>query len=202
MFSGIIQAVGTIKNIQTTSGGAKFTFAIYDFLKSSKIGDSIASNGVCLTIIEFGDDYFIADLSNETLSLTTFKTAKTFDKVNFEKSLRLSDGIDGHLVSGHIDGLGTITAITKLGDNIKIDIKIPQELDKYIAKKGSITLGGISLTVNEIIDNILSVNIVPHTFECTNLGSYKINDNINVEVDIVARHLEKLVDSNVSYVKK
>jgi riboflavin synthase len=193
MFSGIIQAVGTIKNIQTTSGGAKFTFAVDDFLKSSKIGDSIASNGVCLTIIEFGDDYFIADLSNETLSLTTFKTAKILDKVNFEKSLRLSDGIDGHLVSGHIDGLGTITAITKLGDNTKIDIKIPQELDKYIAKKGSITLGGISLTVNAIADNVLSVNIVPHTFECTNLSGYQIGDNINVEVDIIARHLEKLI---------
>lgn len=193
MFSGIIQVFGKIKDIKQTSGGAKFSFIVESFLNGSKIGDSIASNGVCLTIIELGNDYFVADLSKETLSLTNFQSAKVGDKINFEKSLTLNQGIDGHLVSGHVDGMAKIINKTASGDNIIFEIKPPPNLNKYIAKKGSITLNGISLTVNEITDDVFKINIVPHTLLATNLGGYRVGHKINIEVDIIARYLERLI---------
>jgi riboflavin synthase len=195
MFSGIIQTIGEVTNIEKMSGGAKFTFTTHGFFAGSKVGDSIASNGVCLTIIWCDDNSFSADLSNETLSLTTFATSKVGDRVNFEKSLTLSQGIDGHLVSGHIDGMAEIITKTPSGDNTIFAIKSPQPLSKYIAQKGSITLNGISLTVNDIQDDVFTINIVPHTLSVTNFDDYKSGDFINIEVDIIARHLERLLES-------
>lgn len=193
MFSGIIQTIGTITNIKKTSGGVQINFSADGFFASSKIGDSIASNGVCLTITSLDDNSFSADLSHETLSLTTFQNAKIGDRINFEKSLTLSQGIDGHLVSGHIDGMAEIISKIPDGDNTIFTLKQPKHLSKYIAKKGSITLGGVSLTVNEVSSDSFKINIVPHTLIATNLGDYSTGDTINIEVDIIARHLEKLL---------
>ena len=196
MFSGIIQLVGKINSIKPTSGGSLFSFTTnLDFLKNSKIGDSIASNGVCLTIVKIDADKFYADLSKETLKLTTFATAKIGDIVNFEKSLTLNQGIDGHLVSGHIDGLATIIAKNNSGDNLIFKIQSPVNLSKYIAKKGSITLNGISLTVNFVEGDIFTVNIIPHTLCATNLNTLNQNGKLNIEVDIIARHLERLLEN-------
>lgn len=197
MFSGIIQTQGAIHTICKTSGGSLFTFSTSEnFLDEVKVGDSIASNGVCLTVVKIYDKYFDADLSNETLNLTSFKFLKINDKVNFEKSLRFNQGIDGHLVSGHIDDLAEVINKITSGDNVIFKIQVPNNLTKYIAKKGSITLNGVSLTVNEIIDDIFSINVVPHTLKSTNFYAIKIGDKLNIEVDIIARHLEKLIATN------
>jgi riboflavin synthase len=194
MFSGIIEQNGIIKNLTPTSGGALFEFEVAnDFLTHAKIGGSIAVNGTCLTVIALSDKTFSADLSNETLNLTIFASSKIGDKVNLEHTLTLQQGIDGHLVSGHIDGLGEIVARNPLGDNTEFRIKIPANLDKYIVKKGSIAVNGISLTVNKIANNIFSVNIIPHTLKSTNLVDLTQGDKVNIEIDLIARHLEKLL---------
>ena len=193
MFTGIIQATGIIKNINSHDKGSVITFQSSEFdFSQIKIGDSIAVNGVCLTVISFDKDFFVADLSQETLNCTSYQDAFEGKIVNMESSLKLNQGIDGHLVSGHVDGIAKINDKYQEGESLRFQIEAPAELRKYIAKKGSVTLDGISLTVNNINEKEFNVNIVPHTLENTNLSSLKIGDKLNIEVDMIARYVEQL----------
>ena len=193
MFTGIIQAKGSIQEVHSSDDGVilKINSNTLD-LSDSKIGDSIAVNGVCLTVTQMSNEWFTADVSNETINCTTFSDLSQGESVNLEKSLRLNQGIDGHLVSGHVDGVGKVQSINKDGDSTRIKILVEIDLIKYIAKKGSICINGVSLTVNSVEGNIFDVNIVPHTFSVTTLGDLSIESNVNLEIDLIARYVEKL----------
>ena len=197
MFTGIIQAIGQIKTKDVHDKGAVFSFVSSELdFSSVSIGDSIAVNGVCLTAVEIGTDTFIADLSQETLDCSIFGDLSVGDDINLEKVLRLDQGIDGHLVSGHVDGQGEVVDKYPEGDSTRFKISTPQNLVKYIARKGSITINGVSLTVNSIENNVFDVNIVPHTLTATTLGQLSVGNKINLEVDIIARHLEQLLNKD------
>ena len=199
MFTGIIQALGSIKTKVTYDKGAVFSFTATDFdFSSIAIGDSIAVNGVCLTAIEVGSDFFKADVSQETLDCSIFSQLKQGDQVNLEKALRLNQGIDGHLVSGHVDGIASVSEQFSEGESTRFKINAPDNLVKYIARKGSVCINGVSLTVNSIVDNTFDLNIVPHTLSFTTLGELKTGDQVNLEVDIIARHLEQLLNNKES----
>ena len=195
MFTGIIQAQGNIKEIRASNKGAVFVLNSNSLdLSDVSIGDSIAVNGVCLTVTQLDKNYFSSDVSQETLDCTTFSQLKKGQNINLEKSLRLNQGVDGHIVSGHVDGVGKITLIAIEGDSTRMKIKVDDNLVKYIVKKGSICINGVSLTVNEIDGNVFDVNIVPHTFSVTTLGELKVNSQVNIEIDIIARHIEGLLN--------
>ena len=195
MFTGIIQAKGRVKDITHPDKGAVFVFNADSLdMSSISIGDSIAVNGVCLTVVDLCDNNFSADVSQETLDCTIFDKMQKGQNVNLEKSLRLNQGIDGHLVSGHVDGIGKVDSIYAEGESTRINIIIGQNFEKYVAKKGSICINGVSLTVNSIENNIIGVNIVPHTFAVTTFGELEVGARVNIEIDIIARHLEKLIN--------
>ena len=195
MFTGIIQAKGRVKDVTHSDKGAVFVFDTDSLdMSSVSIGDSIAVNGVCLTVIDFCDSNFSADVSQETLDCSIFDKLQKGQNVNLEKSLRLNQGIDGHLVNGHVDGIGKIDSIYAEGESTRINIIIGQNLEKYVAKKGSICINGVSLTVNSIENNIVGVNIVPHTCAVTTFGELEVGARVNIEIDIIARHLEKLIN--------
>tara|TARA_Y100000031_G_scaffold63820_1_gene71653 strand:- start:220 stop:807 length:588 start_codon:yes stop_codon:yes gene_type:complete len=195
MFTGIIQAKGRVKDVTHSDKGALFVFESDSLdMSSVSIGDSIAVNGVCLTVIDFCDSNFSADVSQETLDCSIFDKLQIGQNVNLEKSLRLNQGIDGHLVSGHVDGIGKIDSISAEGESTRINIEIDQSLERYVAKKGSICINGVSLTVNSIENNIIGINIVPHTFTLTTFGELEVGARVNIEIDIIARHLEKLLN--------
>jgi riboflavin synthase len=195
MFTGIIQAKGRVKDITNSDKGAVFVFDSDSLdMSSVSIGDSIAVNGVCLTVIDFCDSNFSADVSQETLDCSIFDKLQKGQNVNLEKSLRLNQGIDGHLVSGHVDGIGKVDSIYAEGESTRINILIGQSLEKYVAKKGSICINGVSLTVNSIENNIIGINIVPHTCAVTTFGELEVGARVNIEIDIIARHLEKLIN--------
>ena len=195
MFTGIIQAKGRVKDVTNSDKGAVFVFDTDSLdMSSVSIGDSIAVNGVCLTVIDFCDSNFSVDVSQETLDCSIFDKLQKGQNVNLEKSLRLNQGIDGHLVSGHVDGIGKVDSIYADGESTRINIIIGQSLEKYVAKKGSICINGVSLTVNNIENNIVGVNIVPHTCAVTTFGELEVGARVNIETDIIARHLEKLIN--------
>ena len=193
MFTGIIQAIGSIQEVHSSDNGVslKINSNTLD-ISDSKIGDSIAVNGVCLTATQVSDNSFTADVSNETINCTTLSDLLIGDSVNLEKSLRINQGIDGHLVSGHVDGIGKVQSINKDGDSSRIKILVESDIIKYIAKKGSICINGVSLTVNSVEDNIFDVNIVPHTFSVTTLRNLSVGSNVNLEIDLIARYVERL----------
>ena len=199
MFTGIIQSKGNVVEVHSSDKGVVLVFSCNDLdLSDCSIGDSIAVNGVCLTVTELKENSFTSDVSQETLNCTNFSEVKKGQNVNLEKSLRLNQGIDGHLVSGHIDGVGEVISIDKEGTSTRLKIKVNKDLTKYIAKKGSICINGVSLTVNEIDGNVFGVNIVPHTFSVTTLGELKVNSPVNIEIDIIARHIEQLLNHKTS----
>ena len=193
MFTGIIQAIGSIQEFSSSDNGVtlKINSNTLD-ISDSKIGDSIAVNGVCLTVTQISGELFTADVSNETINCTTFSSLSQGENVNLEKSLRLNQGVDGHLVSGHVDGVGTIHSINKDGDSFRFKVLVESNIIKYIAKKGSICINGVSLTVNSVKDNIFDVNIVPHTFSVTTLRDLSTESNVNLEIDLIARYVEQL----------
>ena len=197
MFTGIIQSKGNIKDIISSREGARLKINTNALdLSDSKVGDSIAVDGVCLTVTQLSGDGFTADVSNETLACTTFSGLKQEQEVNLEKSLRANQGIDGHLVSGHVDGIGSVSSVEKDGDSVRIQIEAQNDIVKYIAKKGSICINGVSLTVNRVVKNIFDVNIVPHTLSATNLADLSLNSNVNLEIDQIARYVERLLSQN------
>ena len=197
MFTGIIQSKGSIKEIFSSSDGARLKINTHALdLSDTNVGDSIAVDGVCLTVTELTESSFTADVSNETLTCTTFSALKQGKNVNLERSLRVNQGIDGHLVSGHVDGIGAVNSIEKDGDSVRIKIEVQGDIIKYIAKKGSICINGVSLTVNSVENNFFDVNIVPHTLSATTLGDLSLQSNVNIEIDQIARYVERLLSQN------
>ena len=195
MFTGIIEATGSIDSITSMGSDSRFVFNTGKLdLSDMQTGDSIAVNGACLTIIEQTVDSFTADLSAETLALTCFADLEVGSRVNLEKAMQLSDRINGHLVSGHVDGIGSINAMRDEGRSWRVDIEVPAALVKYIARKGSVTVDGVSLTVNQVEGNIFSVNIIPHTWEETIFRDYRNGTRVNIEVDLIARYLEQMLN--------
>lgn len=194
MFTGIIQTTGSISRIDNKVNDSRFVFNTGKMqMNDLNIGDSISVNGVCLSIIEKNTNSFTADLSDETLTLTTFSDLKVGDRVNLEKAMMLSDRINGHLVSGHIDGIGSIVNQEDVGRSMIVTIKFPEHLDKFISKKGSISVDGVSLTINEVNNNTFSVNIIPHTLSETIFPEYTVSRKVNLEVDQIARYIDKLI---------
>jgi riboflavin synthase len=194
MFTGIIQAVGRIQKMEQKGGDMRLTLDVGDLqLGDSDLGDSIAVNGVCLTAVEYTGSGFVADVSQETLGTTSLGKLKPGSEVNLEKALTLNTALGGHLVSGHVDGLGTLLSMRNEGRSIRYEFSVPQNLAHYIAEKGSVTIDGTSLTVNHVDNNKFGVNIVPHTRANTIFHHYEINTQVNIEVDIIARYLERLL---------
>ena len=194
MFTGIILAIGKIAAIEHRSGDCRFKIDTGKLsLSDVALGDSIAVNGVCLTAVELGSHYFGADVSNETLSRTIFNNATVGTRVNLELALTPSTRMGGHIVSGHVDGIGKMIEKKADGRSFRFKFKAPVNLAKYIAEKGSICINGISLTVNEVNGSVFSVNIVPHTLKETTLGDAVVGTLVNLEVDLLARYLERLM---------
>lgn len=194
MFTGIIQSVGQIRSIEMRGRDASYVIGTGELdMSDVKPGDSIACQGVCLTAIEYGDDFYTADVSGETLSRTTFGHLKTGSAVNLEKSVTPSSRLGGHMVSGHVDGVGRVLGRSSDGRSERFVIEAPAELAKYIAEKGSITVDGISLTVNGVEGQRFDLNIVPHTLQVTTMGILQAGHTVNLEVDVVARYLERLM---------
>ncbi len=193
MFTGIIAATGSIQKIEDRGEDKRFTINTGKLdLADVNMGDSISVNGTCLTVIELQKNVFSTDLSTETLDVTTFAAAKESDTVNLEKALMLSDRLGGHIVSGHVDGIGVISDFYEDARSLRYEIAIPAELNRYLCKKGSICIDGVSLTVNDVATNAFFVNIIPHTMDETIFSSYKKNSKVNLEVDLIARYLEGL----------
>lgn len=194
MFTGIIQAKGEIAALQHHGGDARLRIVAGKLdLSDARVGDSIAVNGVCLTAVELFAGGFRADVSAETLRCTTLGRLRNGDAVNLEKALTLATPLGGHLVSGHVDGVATVTERAEIGGSLRLVFAVPPPLAKYIAAKGSICLDGVSLTVNAVNGAVFEVNLVPHTLQETNLGRLAAGAEVNVEVDLVARYLERLV---------
>ena len=194
MFTGIIESIGRIAKMEMRGGDVRLHIATGKLdLSDVALGDSIAVNGVCLTAVVLPGDGFVADVSNETLSLTSLGQLSTGSPVNLEKALTMSTRLGGHLVSGHVDGLGEVIAKSEDARSIRFTVKAPDELAKYIAHKGSITVDGTSLTVNAVKGAAFELNIVPHTAQETIMSEYEVGRKVNLEVDLVARYLERLL---------
>lgn len=194
MFTGIIEATGTIRGIEPRGGDVRLRIATGKLdLGDVKLGDSIATNGVCLTAVELPGDGYVADVSTETLARSTLKDLKVGAVVNLEKALQPQSRLGGHIVSGHVDGIGEIVGRDVSARAILFRVRAPRELAKYIAHKGSITVDGISLTVNEVQGADFVLTIVPHTVQETNIGSWMPGTKVNLEVDVIARYLERLL---------
>lgn len=194
MFTGIIEAVGTVTSLETRSGDVRLVIDGGDLdLSSATIGDSIAVNGCCLTIVGLAGTVFSADVSRESLGLTTLGALERGSRVNLERALTLSKPLGGHLVTGHVDGIGIIESRADDGRSVRFRLRAPEALARYLARKGSICVDGVSLTVNEVDGATFGVNIVPHTMAATVFGGYRQGAGVNLEVDIVARYLERLV---------
>jgi len=190
MFTGIIAAVGRVREAKPARGGRKLTIDAGSLdLKDVAVGDSIAVNGACLTVVGCKPLSFEVDVSRETLACTTGLAAGK--NVNLEKAMRLADRLGGHLVSGHVDGVGTVKRVAPAGGSCVMAVKAPAALAKYIARKGSITINGVSLTVNGVKGTDFTVNLIPHTLAKTNLGELRAGGKVNLEADMLARYVEK-----------
>ena len=196
MFTGIIEAVGRVRRVTPTGGDVRLEVETGELdMRDVKLGDSIAVNGVCLTAIEFDARHFCADVSRETVSLTTLADLGPGSPVNLEKALLPTTRLGGHLVSGHVDGLGTVIAMHEEARSIRLTVEAPEQLKRYIAVKGSVCIDGASLTVNTVEDRRFSLNIVPHTQERTIIRHYTPGCRVNLEVDLIARYLERLLQA-------
>ena len=194
MFTGIIEAVGTIKAININGQGARLVIATDNLdMSDVKLGDSIATNGICLTVVDYDQHSYSADVSNETLQRTGFANYSVGMQVNLEKAMLASTRFGGHMVSGHVDGISEILSITNNGNSIEYWLSMPSELAHYIAEKGSVTIDGTSLTVNALADNKFRLTIVPHTVKETIFAHYQVGTKVNLEVDLIARYLERLL---------
>ncbi|MEQ1837726.1 MAG: riboflavin synthase [Candidatus Nitrotoga sp.] len=193
MFSGIVADTGKIAQVQDRDGGLRLS-VLTDRLGMGDVnlGDSIAVNGVCLTVVAIDEKYFTVDVSRETLNCTVGLTTPGAH-VNLEKALRLADRLGGHLVSGHVDGVGEVLAFADIGESWKLTVDAPPTLEKYIAIKGSITINGVSLTVNDVADTIFNVNLIPHTLTATTLHELRAGTKVNLEIDLIARYVERML---------
>jgi riboflavin synthase len=191
MFTGIVAAVGTVRQAKPARGGCRLVVDTAGLgLRDVGIGDSIAVNGACLTVVARRGRIVEFDVSCETLACVTGLAAG--NRVNLEKAMRLSDRLGGHLVGGHVDGVGTVARVERAGESRVISIEAPAKLSKYVARKGSVTVNGVSLTVNAVKGTTFSVNLIPHTLAATNLGALRAGGRVNLEVDLLARYAERL----------
>ncbi len=198
MFSGIIADVGLIKAAQDREGGLRLTVATRALgMDDVKLGDSIAVNGVCLTVVKMEGNDFTVDVSRETLNCTV-GLDRQGAHVNLEKALRLSDRLGGHLVSGHVDGVGEVVSFDDIGESWRLVVRAPQDLAKYIAFKGSITVNGVSLTVNRVAGNEFEINLIPHTLQMTTLHELKAGAKVNLEIDLIARYVERMQSADAA----
>ncbi len=194
MFTGLIQDIGTIRLIDDNGSDKRIVIETNIDLNKRSVGASIACSGCCLTVVEVKGKSFSVDVSAETLFVTALSEWKLGDKVNIEPSLRLGDEMGGHIVSGHVDGIATLESIKPDGESYRLRISVPEELSGFIASKGSVALDGISLTVNEVEENIFGVNIIPHTWEKTTLSLKSVGDSLNVEIDMLARYVTRMME--------
>ena len=193
MFTGLIQSVGALAALTPQRESSVFQIQTQgDFLNGVELGDSIAVNGVCLTVTALQDENFSVDVSAETLRCTTFETLLVGQSLNLEKALTLSQPLGGHLVTGHVDGMGEVTSLTRTDESIHIAVQAPTAIAKYIARKGSICMDGVSLTVNQVEHVTFEVNIIPHTWENTAILDYQVGTCINLEIDLLARYVERM----------
>jgi riboflavin synthase len=193
MFTGIIEGLGTLSGQKAFQGGRRISVNADFDLSETALGDSIAVNGACLTVVTLDGSRFEADLSPETLLKTTFGECPIGARLNLERALRLSDRLDGHLVSGHIDGVGIIRQMSKTANAIIITIAVPQILTRYMIPKGSVALDGISLTINRCLQDTVEVSIIPQTAHVTTIGIKKSGDKINIETDMIGKYVERLL---------
>jgi len=193
MFTGIITDIGTVTGVDNTRGDKRFEISANWDMTHVPIGASIACSGCCLTVIAKTQYSFSVDVSAESLSKTNLGQWAEGTKVNLESSLKFGDELGGHLVSGHVDGLATLVSITSDGGSYRLKIRAPEHLKHFIAQKGSVALNGISLTVNEVDDDIFGINIIPHTWDVTTMGQAKVGDTINMEVDMLARYVARIL---------
>ncbi|MDC5810866.1 riboflavin synthase [Vibrio europaeus] len=196
MFTGIVEAVGTLTAITPKGEDISVTVEVGKLdMSDVKLGDSIATNGVCLTVVDYNATSYSADLSLETLQKTGFTDYQAGDKVNLEKAMLPTTRFGGHIVSGHVDGVGEIVERNMVGRAIEFWVAMPAEIAKYVAEKGSITVDGISLTVNDLRKNAFKLTIVPHTGEETTIADFHVGRKVNLEVDVLARYMERLLTS-------
>ncbi|HVJ52385.1 MAG TPA: riboflavin synthase [Aliidongia sp.] len=196
MFTGIITDVGRVRAIEP-SGDPRYTIETRFDTSKIALGASIACSGVCLTVVETGGGWFTVQASAETLGLTTLRDWRIGTKVNLEQALKMGDEMGGHIVSGHVDGLGRIVARGPENESVRYTIEAPAELERFIARKGSITIDGVSLTVNEVEGNRFGVNIIPHTQAATRFGDAMVGDAVNLEIDMLARYVARLVGKDL-----
>lgn len=193
MFTGIIESLGQVESLQSVGGDLRLRIHTDLDLSDVHLGDSIATNGICLTVIEWGEHWYAADVSRESLSRSTVGQWKVGQPVNVEKAMLPTTRFGGHIVSGHVDAVGEITLVRNDARSLYFEVTAPAGIAKYLAEKGSVTVDGISLTINHLRGNILSLNLIPHTAERTNIGTWKTGTKVNLEVDVLARYIERLL---------
>jgi riboflavin synthase len=194
MFTGIVRTMGRVSRLEARGGDLRLVIDAPGFdWRPCKVGDSLCINGVCLTAVKLHEDGFETDVSRETAQVTTLAGLSPGNQVNIEPALALGEPLGGHLVSGHIDGMGKVRALRKDSRSLRLEIEIPAELARYVARKGSICVDGVSLTINAVSANTLELNIIPHTVESTIIGGYEVGTQVNIEVDLLARYIERLL---------
>jgi riboflavin synthase len=193
MFTGIIEEIGKIQKAKPIAGGLSLNIEAEKILEDISVNDSICVDGVCLTVTNVEDSAFWVDAVGATLEKSTFRDIKINHPVNLERSVRLDDRLGGHLVQGHVNGIGIISEIKKLGENYLLKISVPEELERYLIKEGSIAINGISLTIADEKNDQVVISIIPHTWQNTTLKFKQVNEKVNVEIDILAKYVEKLL---------
>jgi riboflavin synthase len=191
MFTGIVTDIGAVRAVRDTNRDRRFEIETHYDVSTIEIGASISHSGCCLTVIEKGDTWFAVEVSGETLAMSTLDEWREGRAVNLERAARAGDELGGHIVSGHVDGVGEVLSVEPEGGSHRVTVRVPRPLHRYIAPKGSISIEGVSLTVNEVADDVFGVNIIPHTFEVTTLGSLKPGSRVNLEIDMLARYLAR-----------
>jgi riboflavin synthase len=191
MFTGIVTDVGRVRAVRDTNRDRRFEIETAFDLSTVDIGASVSHAGCCLTVVEKGEDWFAVEVSGETLSLTTLDGWTEGKRVNLERAARVGDELGGHIVSGHVDGMGEVLSIESEGGSHRVRIRAPRPLHRFIAPKGSITVEGVSLTVNDVEDDVFGVNLIPHTWDVTTLGELKAGSRVNLEIDMLARYLAR-----------
>ena len=197
MFTGIVTDMGRVRSVSTTGSGEgegrRFEIETGLDLSDLDIGASIAHAGACMTVVDKGSDWYAIEVSAESLSKTTLGSWQENDRVNLERAMRLGDELGGHMVGGHVDGVGEVVSREPDGDSVRFKFRCPQGLKKYLAPKGSITIDGVSLTVNEVEDSVFGINVIPHTQEVTTIGDLQAGDMVNLEIDMLARYVARLL---------
>ncbi|MBK7597875.1 MAG: riboflavin synthase [Acidobacteria bacterium] len=198
MFTGIIEELGTIRRMTSSPKGARVEVTAGTILSDARLGDSIAVNGVCLTVVDQGPDWFAADVSEETLRRTSLKQMRIGTRVNLERPLTPASRLGGHIVQGHVDGIGEFVEARPSGEGWVVRVRFPKDLGRYIVEKGSIAVDGISLTVASLGDDYFEIAIIPHTWKMTNLGSLDRGAAVNLEVDVIAKYVERMMQAHTS----